>query len=85
MVKPLIHSPVAVHFARTRGGVVDGAVLERERADAQPSGRMRDHADAGYEGALPPAFLSLTLVPFRIEAALEIVECGLRHGYTTGV
>src|SRR5215475_8574830 len=36
-IEPLIHAPQAVEAARVRGvGVIDDAVVERERADAGP-------------------------------------------------
>src|SRR2546425_2087667 len=42
-VEPLEHAPEAVHSARVGGiGVVDDAVLERERAHARPLARVRD-------------------------------------------
>src|SRR5215208_6653615 len=40
-VEPLVHAPEAVHSARIGGiGVVDDAVLERERAQARPVARV---------------------------------------------
>src|SRR5437667_1231870 len=41
-VEPLVHAPEAVHSARIGGiGVVDDAILERERAYAGPLARVR--------------------------------------------
>src|SRR2546422_6992022 len=41
-VEPLVHAPEAVQSARIRGiGVVDDAVLERERAHARRLSRIR--------------------------------------------
>src|SRR6266446_1459032 len=41
-VEPLVHAPEAVQSARIGGiGVVDDAVLERERAHARPLARVR--------------------------------------------
>src|SRR6266478_2887939 len=48
-VEPLVHAPEAVHTARIGGiGVVDDAVLERERADARPLARVRGHVGSGH-------------------------------------
>src|SRR5438552_2991479 len=55
-VEPLVHAPEAVESARKRGiGVVDDAVLERERAHARPLARVRGHvgSDHGREGDRP--------------------------------
>src|SRR2546423_2235951 len=47
-VEPLVHAPEAVHSARIGGiGVVDHAVLERERAQARPLARVRGHVGSG--------------------------------------
>src|SRR5881296_3663194 len=47
-VEPLEHAPEAVHSARIGGiGVVDDAVLERERAHARPLARVRGHVGSG--------------------------------------
>src|SRR5258706_486032 len=52
-VEPLVHAPEAVHSARIGGiGVVDDAVLERERADARPLARVRGHVGSGHGGDL---------------------------------
>src|SRR5213594_2251216 len=41
-VEPLVHAPEAVESARIGGiGMVDDAVLERERAHARPLARVR--------------------------------------------
>src|SRR6266513_1911479 len=57
-VEPLVHAPEAVHSARIGGiGVVDHAVLERERAQARPLARVRGHVGSGRgrEGDRPLA------------------------------
>src|SRR2546421_7467057 len=51
-VEPLVHAPEAVHSARIGGiGVVDDAVLERERAHARPLARVRGRvgSDSGRQ------------------------------------
>src|SRR5436309_272454 len=55
-VEPLVHGPEAVQSARIGGiGVVDDAVLERERAHARPLARVRGHVGSGHgrEGDRP--------------------------------
>src|SRR5262250_1494499 len=48
-VEPLVHAPEAVQSARIGGiGVVDDAVLKRERAQARPLARVRGHIGAGH-------------------------------------
>src|SRR3989442_5938071 len=48
-VEPLVHTPEAVQPARIGGiGVVDDAVLERERAHARPLARVRGHVGSGH-------------------------------------
>src|SRR2546423_6541376 len=48
-VEPLVHAPKAVQSARIGGvGVVDDAVLERERAHARPLARVRGHVGSGH-------------------------------------
>ena len=48
-VDPLVHAPEAVQSTRIRGvGVVDDAVLERERAHARPLARVRGHVGSGH-------------------------------------
>src|SRR5712692_5174615 len=48
-VEPLVHAPEAVESARIGGiGVVDDAVLERERAHARPLARVRGHVGSGH-------------------------------------
>src|SRR5438034_11312422 len=52
-VEPLVHAPEAVESARIGGiGVVDDAVLERERAHARPLARVRGHVGSGHGGEL---------------------------------
>src|SRR5712691_12682291 len=53
-VEPLVHAPEAVQSARIGGiGVVDDAVLERERAHARPLARVRGHVGSGHRRRLP--------------------------------
>src|SRR5688572_11944898 len=48
-VQPLVHAPEAVHSARIGGiGVVDDAVLERERAHAGPLARVGRRVGSGH-------------------------------------
>src|SRR6266516_3479850 len=48
-VEPLVHAPEAVQSARIGGiGVVDDAVLERERAHARPLARVRGRVGSGH-------------------------------------
>src|SRR3989338_5550035 len=48
-VEPLVHAPEAVQSARISGiGVVDDAVLERERAHARPLARVRGYVGSGH-------------------------------------
>ena len=48
-VEPLIHAPEAVQSARIGGiGVVDDAVLERERTHTRPLARVRGHVGSGH-------------------------------------
>src|SRR5688500_8881657 len=48
-VEPLVHAPETVQPARIGGiGVVDNAVLERERAHAWPLPRVRRHVGSGH-------------------------------------
>src|SRR5215468_5302181 len=48
-VEPLVHAPKAVQSAPIGGvGVVDDAVLKRERAQARPLARVRGHIGAGH-------------------------------------
>src|SRR5256712_3771369 len=57
-VEPLVHAPEAVHSARIGGiGVMDHAILERERAQARPLARVRGHVGSGHgrEGNRPLA------------------------------
>src|SRR5467141_209215 len=47
-VEPLVHAPKAVQSPRIGGiGVVDDAVLERERADARPLAHERGRVGSG--------------------------------------
>src|SRR5204863_7157906 len=47
-VKPLVHAPEAVQSPRIGGiGVVDDAVLQRERAHARPLARVRRRVGSG--------------------------------------
>src|SRR5438876_6029438 len=48
-VEPLVHAPEAVQSARIGGiGLVDDAVLKRERAHARPRARVRGHIGSGH-------------------------------------
>src|SRR5882757_3172257 len=48
-VEPLVRAPEAVQSARIGGiGVVDDAVLERERAHARPLARVGGHVGSGH-------------------------------------
>src|SRR6266545_3560826 len=48
-VEPLVHAPEAIQSARIGGiGVVDDAVLERERAHARPLARVRGYVGSGH-------------------------------------
>src|SRR6267378_2474165 len=48
-VEPLVHAPEAVHSARIGGiGVVDYAVLERERAHARPLAPVCGHVGSAH-------------------------------------
>src|SRR4029450_3416286 len=52
-VEPLVHAPEAVQAARIGGiGVVDDAVIERERAHARPLARVRGHVGSGHRREL---------------------------------
>src|SRR5438094_10290751 len=49
-VEPLVHAPEAVHSARIGGiGVVDDAVLERERAHARSLARVCGHVGSAHD------------------------------------
>src|SRR5262249_51516818 len=48
-VEPLVHAPQAVQSTRTGGiGMVDAAVLKRERAQARPFARVCGHVGSGH-------------------------------------
>src|SRR6266550_1794153 len=52
-VEPLVHAPESVQSARISGiGVVDDAVLERERAHARPLAYVRVHVGSAHGGEL---------------------------------
>src|SRR5438876_6190491 len=52
-VEPLVHAPEAVQSARVGGiGVIDDAVLERERAHARPLARVGGHVGASHGSVL---------------------------------
>src|SRR5437667_3781740 len=52
-VEPLVHAPEGVQSARIGGiGVVDDAVLERERAHARPLAYVRVHIGSAHGGEL---------------------------------
>src|SRR5712692_8251986 len=77
-VEPLVHAPETVHSARIGGiGVVDDAVLERERAHARPLARVRGHVGSGHgrEGDRPLGG-GFRLRVQRVAAALVVVFDG---------
>src|ERR1700737_284947 len=52
-IEPLVHAPEAVQSARISGiGVVDGAVLERERTHARPLAYVRVHVGSAHGSEL---------------------------------
>src|SRR6266498_2272754 len=60
-VEPPVHAPEAVQSARIGGiGVVDDAVLERERAHARPLARVRGHVGSGHGRDLGDRSLAAT-------------------------
>src|SRR5262245_30845566 len=68
-VEPLIHAPEGIDSARVCGiGVVDDAVLERERAQARSLTRVRGHVGSGHgrEGHGPLVGVLDGLAPFRL-------------------
>src|SRR5882672_7444497 len=77
-VEPLVHAPEAVQSARIGGiGVVDHAVLARERAQARPLARVGGHVGSGHgregDGALGGGFRFRVQ---RVAAALVVVFDG---------
>src|SRR5438128_9559637 len=71
-VEPLVHAPEAVQPARIRGiGVVDDAVLERERAHARCLARVRRPvgADTGRDLGERPLLAGLLESPHRGESS----------------
>jgi hypothetical protein len=76
-VEPLVHAPEAVQSARVGGiGVVDDAVLERERAHARPFARVRGHIGSGHGrdlGDWPLAATLRTLAPLPRRLAPVVV------------
>src|SRR5262245_24406512 len=82
-VEPLVHAPETVHSARIGGvGVVDSAVLERERAQARPLARVRGLVGPGHgceggrslaAGLAPPRALA-PVVLFDARALLVLGE-----------
>src|SRR5438477_11745311 len=63
-VEPLVHAPEAVHAARIGGiGVVDDAVLERERAQTRSLARVRRHVGSGHGRDLRDRFLAAAQLP----------------------
>src|SRR3979411_2858083 len=76
-VEPLVHAPETVQSARVGGiGVVDDAVLERERAHARSLARERGHVGPAtcrmVDGPLVVAFRTLRLL------AVVVVLAALR-------
>src|SRR5882672_4235948 len=75
-VQPLVHAPEAVQSARICGiGVVDDAVLERERAHARPLARVRGYVGSahGREDRGPLLAILRTLAPLPCRLAPEVV------------
>src|SRR5437899_12696727 len=71
-VEPLVHPPETVQSARIRGiGVVDDAVLERERAHARCLARVRRPvgADTGRDLGERPLLAGLLESPHRGESS----------------
>src|SRR5437870_12376868 len=75
-VEPLVHAPEAVQSARIGGiGVVDDAVVERERAHARPLARVRLYVGSahGREDDGPLVATLRTLAPLRRRLAPVVV------------
>src|SRR5262245_29455888 len=63
-VEPLVHAPEAIHSARIGGiGVVDDAVLERERAHTRALARVRGLVGSGHGGEGDNPFAAGWLLP----------------------
>src|SRR6202011_1770469 len=93
-VEPLVHAPEAVQSARVGGiGVVDDAILERERAHARPLARVRGHVGSSHGRDLgdrplaafrqcvaDPAYLPRGLAPVVVfDASLALLLLGTRR------
>src|SRR2546430_17727967 len=70
-VEPLVHAPEAVQSARIGGiGVVDDAILERERAHARPLACVRGHVGSGHrredDGPVVATLRTLARLPRRL-------------------
>src|SRR5438093_5621144 len=70
-VEPLVHAPEAVQSARIGGiGVVDDAILERERAHARPLARVRGDVGSAHgredDGPLVATLRTLAPLPSRL-------------------
>src|SRR5881409_2395079 len=70
-VEPLVHAPEAIQSARIGGiGVVDDAVLERERAHARPFARVRGRVGSAHgredDGPLVATSRTLARLPPRL-------------------
>src|SRR5215475_11175469 len=62
-VEPLVHAPEAVQATPIGGiGVVDDAVLERERAHARPIAMVRGRVDSAHGPKLVLRLLAATLL-----------------------
>src|SRR6266566_1041139 len=76
-VEPLVHAPDSVHPARIGGiGVVDDAVLERERAHARPIAMVRSRVGSAHGrelGLRPLATTLLTRAPLKHRLAPVVV------------
>src|SRR5258705_12202663 len=76
-IEPLIHAPEAVQSARIGGiGVVDDAVLARERAHARPIALVRGRVGSAHGrelGLRPRAATLLTRAPLKRRLAPVVV------------
>src|SRR5206468_3048532 len=75
-VEPLVHAPEAVQSARIGGiGVVDDAVLERERAQARPVARVRGDVGSGHGRDLRDGPLAAAQLPLSNGLPCERLTC----------
>src|SRR2546425_2745624 len=77
-VEPLVHAPKAVESARIGGiGMVDDAVLERERAHARPLARVRGRVGSAHGRECDCARADFGCVS-HLRRVLELVTLRLR-------